>query len=421
MEAAESNVNKNAMMEESKGGGQESAAAQFDPDEKVFAKDKSSNGAKRSLYYLASVRDRRYRDGQWQYKVHYHGWNSRWDQWISDDAILRATDQNQKFLEISGLLEGSSSNNEEESDGLATAITKSNALVKRKREDGHERSSYNNRKSKVGAGGDNAQRAPLQQSLYEEFCELPFTLKTVLVEEMERITRIGHDQFFSYDYPPSRAPSRLLHQLPASVTIQQVLKHFAKKHGQNNHHKNNNDSSSTTETVSTTQQQQQLLQEATEKQKKQGGTVETAANSTPPDIPDFCQSLANLFQECLAKFLLYPQERPQYENLKKDPELSQKPLVEIYGCEFLLRLYVRLPVLLQQSQKQQNQKSSLPQVQFLGPLLANLLVLLQKNRQACFRGNYREIRPDEWMESEKIKFLGGNNNKAAHVDMDVGD
>ena len=38
----------------------------------------------------------------------------------------------------------------------------------------------------------------------------------------------------------------------------------------------------------------------------------------------------------------------------------------------------------------------------MGPLLADLIVLLQKNRQACFKAVYREPKLEELMEWEKV-------------------
>jgi hypothetical protein len=46
-------------------------------------------------------------------------------------------------------------------------------------------------------------------------------------------------------------------------------------------------------------------------------------------------------------------------------------------------------------------------------LLSELLVLLQMNRQACFKGSYREAKPEEWLDWERRLYGGGNGSTAA--------
>jgi hypothetical protein len=61
----------------------------------------------------------------------------------------------------------------------------------------------------------------------------------------------------------------------------------------------------------------------------------------------------------------------------------------VYGCEFFLRLLVRLPLLME---------SPLEYPSFL----TDLIVLLQQNRPACFKGKFRPPKyPHEWLEWEK--------------------
>jgi hypothetical protein len=76
-----------------------------------------------------------------------------------------------------------------------------------------------------------------------------------------------------------------------------------------------------------------------------------------------------------------------------DTASKKKRPCEIYGCEFLLRLMVRLPALLQAEPQSE--------MDVMGPLIADLIVLLQKNRQACFKSTYREPKYNELLEFEK--------------------
>eukprot|EP00980_Cylindrotheca_fusiformis_P031190 scaffold25947_cov127-Cylindrotheca_fusiformis.AAC.2 len=73
---------------------------------------------------------------------------------------------------------------------------------------------------------------------------------------------------------------------------------------------------------------------------------------------------------------------------------QDKPPSQIYGCEFLLRLMTRLPTLMLTEPKSKMDVN--------GPLLQDLIVLLQKNRQACFKGKYREPKYSELRDWEKV-------------------
>ena len=139
------------------------------------------------------------------------------------------------------------------------------------------------------------------------------------------------------------------------MTVKQVLEHYQKKRN-----KNHNDDD------------EKLKQE---------------------QIKRFCDSLALLFDDALPVCLLYREERPQYESLQNDENLRLKRPCEIYGSTFLLRLLRRLPTLLcTESRKEMDE---------VGPLFADLVVLLQKNRQACFKDSYRKPKRNELLSWEK--------------------
>ena len=171
---------------------------------------------------------------------------------------------------------------------------------------------------------------------YQEYCELPFTLCSILVDEYEYITR---NDFGS---------PRSVHALPARVSVKQVLQHYQRKRSD---------------------------------------------SESKERIRKFCEGLALLFDDALPICLLYREERPQYESLQTDESLRLKRSCEIYGTTFLLRLLRRLPILLRE--ESQNEMDD------VGPLIADLIVLLQKNRQACFKESYRQPKEHELLECEK--------------------
>ena len=123
---------------------------------------------------------------------------------------------------------------------------------------------------------------------------------------------------------------------------------------------------------------------------------------TPERVKEFVQGLGQIFNEALSTCLLYPQEQPQYKAwmLQQQQQLensgTNQSLVDCYGCEYLLRLLVRLPMLLH---PHTSSHSHLwwSQPHLMGPLVAELIVLMQKNRPALFSatGNYRRPEPHE--------------------------
>jgi hypothetical protein len=186
----------------------------------------------------------------------------------------------------------------------------------------------------------------------------------------------------------------VVHNLPATVPVSKVLQHFEKKKLQ-------------------AVGKESAAAAAAAAVVGVPGVV-TAMTTTPQQIRDFCQGMLRLFEDALPVCLLYPQERPQYEQLLvASHDQQQKPLADVYGCEYLLRLFVRLPVLLQ-AQKVAAKGDNNNDVQYIGPLLTELLVLLQKNRQACFKGSYREPTPAEWLEWEQ-RIHGGDCSNASSV------
>ena len=317
----------------------------FLPEQRVLCKDNDTT------YYEAVVRKvRLVSANEWNFFVHYLGWNSRWDRWVDKETLVCDTPDNRKqYLTPEEPAPSSQQQSQQPS-------TSSQSKTKRKGQT--ESSSAKRRKSDASSS---------TVSYYQDYCELPFTLKTILVEEYEKITRrINLKAPHGYDCEVTPRPARSVHHLPATVTIAQILQHY---------------------------------------QRKRGGS--SVPQEKQEQVRRFCQALQSLFDEALPVCILYPQEQPQYQAIlllqqQKNSE-SPKSLSEIYGCEFLLRFLVRLPVLLQ---AEPNMESSLT----FGPLITDLIVLLQKNRQACFKDSYREPKDDELLDWETALLLRTNDN-----------
>jgi mortality factor 4-like protein 1 len=284
----------------------------FVPNQRVFCKDKENDGPTTLTLFEAIILKSSWTGQHWTFLVHYLGWNSRWDKWLDETSIFPDTPQ------------------------LRTQ------QASNKRQMTHAEISTNSAKKRTVE----RKRPPIA-----EYCELPFLLKTILIQDREKVMR-------SPELTTCECwnPARLVHDVPARVTIQTVLEHFIK--------------------CQTKQHDDQVKAKQAEMQAK-----------------TFCQDLAQLFDQALPKCLLYPPERAQYDAIiQADKALAQKRNVQLYGCEFLLRLIVRLPILLQDNQKGELGNAT---------LLPDLVILLQKNRQAIFKARYREPKRDELQDWER--------------------
>lgn len=325
----------------------------FQVDQRVYAADKENKEA----FYEAVIRKVRIvSHDEWAFLVHYQGWNARWDRWVSSDWLLPDTPENRHKYQ-------QTQQNEEKS------LPVENKVAKKRKAQTEQSSSTRRRFSATSCSRS------VDLYLYSDYCELPFTLKTVLVDEYEKITRCGWDSKDRRDSPMKYSkPARMVHCLPATVPVRKVLNHFRKK------------------------KLKALANLTSENAAPCGPTAE--------DIQSFCDQLGQLFQNALPTLLLYPEERPQFEELKKTVP-DDTLWMDLFGCEYLLRLYVRLPALLQL------EKHSIETTRYIvGPLLTELLVLMQKNRQVLFsnKGNCRALMPDEWLEWE-YKLYRSKDNK----------
>jgi len=417
----------------------------------------------------------------WTFLVHYLGWNSRFDRWTKEEDILPYTDENEEMYRrqqrkeeeekrTTVRTEKRKKQQQQQKRRATVATATSSSATTAHRTSGGVRTKRATSSSPAAAGGgddddDDDRRKKKKSSstssqqqekilqYYQEHVEMPVTLRTVLVDEREKLggggSGWGWNSPNGYDPedvervraagngddgvvppplpPPPQHPARVVHDLPAKVTIRQVLKHFRK-----------------TRLESIRAQRQHQQDEATT---GVGSNGTAAATTTPEQLEEFCNGLAELFQEALPTCLLYPQERPQYElllkkqlkhqqrlqqqqqqstissetggggggdgggenagtnnNKKKQQKKNNTMWVDVYGCEFLLRLLVRLPLLMQ---RQHASTAAVHHHRWVGPLLADLIVVLQKNRQAIFKGNFRPPKPEEWLEWEKLAYDSG--------------
>jgi len=190
-------------------------------------------------------------------------------------------------------------------------------------------------------------------------CQLPISLQQILTEEQRTITMSGFDD----SQCGSPRPLRRLHAVPATVTVQQVLEHFESR---------------------ATEDNQGIRRH-------------------------FCQTLEALFHKVLVQDLLYSEEFPQYQALFFPTRGSSSSSVsfqarrpsEIYGCSLLLRLLVLLPPYSTMPKSEFAEFMALLPIQGAS-LVTELVMLLQRNRQVCFRHDaYRTPTYEELLDWEQ--------------------
>ncbi|CAJ1898029.1 unnamed protein product [Cylindrotheca closterium] len=298
----------------------------FRINQKVLCRD-VSNGA--HFYEAKVIKLKALGNDEWEFFVHYHGWSSRWDRWVNAEDLCEDTQENRALY----LQKKDIAVQQHQAEQKKKRKEKLNDSARKKRRKGDENMPPN--------GEYTREFAEKRIAAYQGYCELPFTLKTVVVDEGDKVTRKGYVNPKFYDHNSISLPPRSVHNLPATVTVQQALLHY---------------------------------------QKKRTGSAET--ESKREQIKAFCHGLGMVFDSALPLVLLYPEERPQYNSLQNDPNCKGKSPCQIYGCEFLLRLMIRLPTLLI--------AEPVHLMKINGPLIADLIILLQKNRQTCFKPKFRD-------------------------------
>jgi galactitol-specific phosphotransferase system IIB component len=226
---------------------------------------------------------------------------------------------------------------------------------------------------------------------------LPFGLKRALVEQWEIITQCGN-----------------LTALPASVTIRQALNEYLRSKGVDpvvshcaarlvveesavaDFQATPIDGSAEIKTSI------RMISETTESKTRedyigQGNEVETPENSNAlQGWREMADGIAQFFDEALPHRLLYREEYAQLQVLERLPQLDNKPYSEIYGCEYLLRLFTRLPVILTNDLPPEDSRAVFAK-------LNDLVRFLYKNQSTLFAAHHRKPIKDEHLEAARIE------------------
>ncbi|KAL1305134.1 hypothetical protein AAFC00_002059 [Neodothiora populina] len=271
----------------------------------IFNKDEKVLCFHHELLYEAKVLDARPveasdKKGPWQYKVHYKGWKNTWDDWVPQDRLRKHSDEN---IELARNLR-------KEMDAQRKAAAKPAPTSTRKRAFGGDlnpASSTRGSEERNSTAAAPPSRGTKRGREYEGIDKeedylrrpavkifMPETLKAVLVDDWEKVTR----------------ENRLV-PLPSSAPVTLFLEDYA----------------------------------ASESANRQPGSAENDI------LEEVIAGVKEYFNKSLGRILLYRQERPQYQEIypqlvKGTGELAGKSVADVYGVEHLCRLFVSMPDLI---------------------------------------------------------------------------
>ncbi|KAI0809304.1 MRG-domain-containing protein [Xylaria sp. FL0064] len=284
------------------------------------------------LMYEAKIIDLRVEPGKKaedaQYRIHYKGWKSSWDDWVTHDRIRKLTEDNKQLA--AQLVQA------------RTRTPGAKGAKKGVKAAGSEMSSARGSEERAAASSSFAGRGPRRGRDYELETEeafharpsvkliIPDVIKALLVDDWENVTK-----------------NTQLVPLPHSKPVTKILEDYS----------------------------------AYEMPKRPAGS------SHADILEETLSGLKEYFDKSLGRILLYKFERPQYAEIYKkcnstDPEFQGKAASDIYGAEHLCRLIVSLPELIAQTNMDQQSVNRLREE------LAKFCTWLSKNFAEYFTNSY---------------------------------
>ena len=331
---------------------------------------------------------------EWCHHVHFNGWNSRWDRWVTERDIFNDTFEHRKRVsENSGKVARSPKQPKEDTPikdkkrkrGIAAATTDNIAEI--------------------------STSSPLHRNLQliTRACELPFTLQTILVDDRDNITIKVYPPpiLFPYTNGNSKQQRRnekaitMLHTIPAPTSIVDLMGQYIQTKKQED-----------LETFAKYYRRQQRDESGNSSCSSDGGGGEESSLDTviltKEDLKtnkkkrkEFALSILALLDASLPLFLLYTEERDQFSKLMANEEDDQTPERQpshLYPAEYLLRLFLKIPYLLSEFDSKKHNPTSIllcnEKAQDFARFLSELIVYIQKHVDECFTGNYQAVEVD---------------------------
>ncbi|EMC95094.1 hypothetical protein BAUCODRAFT_35082 [Baudoinia panamericana UAMH 10762] len=272
----------------------------------LYHKDEKVLCFHHDLLYEAKVLESKVKDPSdkkdgFMYRVHYKGWKNTWDDWVPQERLRKFTDENKDLA----------SNLRKDMEAQRRAQTGKPASISTKKRPygsdltGSSARGSEDRSSAVPQPSRGTKRGREIEGIdkEEDFVRrpavrlfMPDTLKSILVDDWEKVTK-----------------EQKLAPVPSPTPITQFLNEY-ERYAMNQPH--------------------------------------IKPNSADADIlEEVIAGVKEYFNKSLGRILLYRFERQQFYQTHKLLEAGHgdyegKSLVDMYGCEHLLRLFVSMPDLL---------------------------------------------------------------------------
>ncbi|EEH45490.2 uncharacterized protein PADG_01640 [Paracoccidioides brasiliensis Pb18] len=296
----------------------------YHKDEKVFC-------FHHEILYEAKILEVRLTDPEdrrspHEYRVHYKGWKNTWDDWVLQDRLRKATEENK---ELAATLR-------RDVEAALRQRAKQTSAKKRISSDANSnRNSEETQSSAPARGTKRSRDAEIEKE--EQFnarpsirIVMPDNLKALLVDDWENVTK-----------------NLQLVPLPAKMPVNKILATYFEE----------------------------------EKAKR--------TTSAEVDVlEEVLAGVREYFDKCLGRLLLYRFEREQYLVLRKKWESGAEGYVDkgpcdIYGAEHLARLFASLPELLAQTNLSQQSTNRLREE------LSKLAIWMSRNSERLFAIKYK--------------------------------
>ena len=300
---------------------------------------------------------------EWCHFVHFSGWNERWDRWVTERDIFHDTTENR------------------------TRLPKSKEDTKK-------------RKRKPTTSEVSSEMMHRNFRLITRACELPFTLQTVLCEDRDKITLAVYP-------PPDLNPGsrkkekaiKMLHTIPTTFSIVDFMgKYIQAKKLEDletfaNYHRRQRDTSGSSDDGGGKESEVDII------------LTKEDLKTNKKKRKEFALSLLALVDASLPLFLLYAEERAQFNDVMAqldtdDDELnnyqtSKRQPSQLYPPEYLLRAFLKVPQLLSEFDLKKNNPTSIllsnEKAQDFARFLSELIVFMQQAPVECLAGHYQAV------------------------------
>jgi mortality factor 4-like protein 1 len=359
----------------------------------------------------------------WHYFVHYTKWKVNWDRWVSQDDILELTPENsdlansitQEHRNLQKEFKAKSNKGKVRDGGAFLRAWKKRLQAMQEERTmgddttGRKKAAAAKRKQAANGAWTKAalekerklrQRDLTTSVVTTQKIVLPFSLKRVLVEEWEVISQC-----------------HMVHSLPAPVTIRQALEQYLAE-SKGIQIQQQSKSSSVIEVDAPPKEEafdtKPMDVEEPESENKEPtkepvveGQQEEEDEETKTrnkEWTDMVDGIILLFDQALPFRLLYPQELIQHAAVEADDELRERSKADLYGCEHLLRLCLRLADIVAQDMDEEESKPLYAKVN-------DLVRFLHKHQSTLFAQSYRKLNQAELQQQSKQEKLKERKRK----------